>query len=538
MTDRRTFLKHGSLAAVGLVGLPRWMRIMEPTSSNVADRVRDLAQRAIEAARDAGATYAEARLTRQVSEVFNGSALGGHAEEFGVAVRALYNGYWGFAGSPYWNADDVVDQARSAANQAKVYARGRPHTVDWPPIPVASGSWSAPIKYDPFTIPIEEKTDHAESWAQLAREFHPHTNGAMIGMSFVRRECAVATTEGAYFTQTTYVSGGRYVLLYKPWNADGNQENAEADAQGLMHTGAGWELFLEAKIPDQFPALLAQCEAQLREEKSDPKPGDVGRYTIVCDAITMANILVNTIGVGTQLDRALGYEANTGMTSYLGPDPTTFLGDPIAAPLVTVRADRSMPRGLATVQWDAEGVRPEPFTLVDKGTLVDYQTTREQAAWLAPWYQKRGKAIRSNGCANAESGLFTTMQHFPNLTLEPGPRDIDFDALVAATPRGLAIQHGAGEPNFNGGQMLLRHFGCREIVDGKLGRSVAGIVPLFGSTDFWKHVVALGGPSSAVQYPIFGVDKGEPGQATPFSVRTVPAQVANVAFISGARVGK
>jgi TldD protein len=492
----------------------------------------------VDAARGAGATYAEARLTRQVWEQFNGSALGGHREEFGVAVRALYNGYWGFAGSPYWNPDDVVDQARNAASQAKVYARGRPHSVEWAPIPVASGSWSTPIKYDPFTIPIEEKADHAASWAALAREFHPHASGAMLGMSFVRRECAVATSEGAYFTQTTYMSGGRYVFLYKPWKADGNQDDAEVDAEGLMHTGAGWELFLDAKIPDQFPALLARCEAMLREEKSEPKPGDVGRYTIVCDALTMANILVNTIGVGTQLDLALGYEANTGMTSYLGPDPMTFLGTPVASPLVTVRADRSMPRGLATVQWDAEGVRPEPFTLVEHGTLVDYQTTREQASWLAPWYKKRGKAIRSNGCANAESGLFTTMQHLPNLVLEPGPRDIGFETLVASTPRGLAIQHGSGEPNFNGGQMLLRHFGCREIVDGRLGRPVQGIVPLFSSTDFWKHVVALGGPSSAAQYPIFGVNKGEPGQSTPFSVKVVPAQVTNVAFINGARADR
>ena len=46
----------------------------------------------------------------------------------------------------------------------------------------------------------------------------------------------------------------------------------------------------------------------------------------------MAKLVYQTLGVTTELDRALGSEANADGTSYLGPDPLRFLGTPVTAP--------------------------------------------------------------------------------------------------------------------------------------------------------------------------------------------------------------
>ncbi|MEP6754580.1 MAG: hypothetical protein ABJA67_03680, partial [Chthonomonadales bacterium] len=66
------------------------------------------------------------------------------------------------------------------------------------------------------------------------------------------------------------------------------------------------------------------------------KPIDIGRFDVVFDWETMGSFVLNSWGNATQLDRAMGYEANAQGTSYLGPDPTEFLGTSVAAPQITV----------------------------------------------------------------------------------------------------------------------------------------------------------------------------------------------------------
>ena len=528
MTNRREFLRHGAFAVAGLgsLRLPGWLdRVLVADP----DAVHALALRAIDAARAAGATYADARLTRTLHESYISAVPRGETEELGVAVRALFNGYWGFAAGPYWEPDDVVQLARDAVAQAKAYALGTARAVDWTAIPAATGSWSTPVRHDPFTVAIEEKIEFAAAWMTLVNQFDRHTRGDCV-MNFRRQERAVATTDGTYITQTIYATGGGYTMSF---NEPGERQRVvRASARGLEDTGAGWEVFLDAKLEDQLPAMFADTQDQLSGRQT--KPGDIGRYTVVFDAASMASILAYTLGSASQVDRVMGYEANAGGVSYLGTDALAALGTMVASPLVTVTADRTLARGLSTVRWDGEGVPAVPYPLVSDGVLVDYQTTREQAGWLAPWYQKHGRPVASRGCAEAESALYTTMQHMPNLVLQPGRDHASFDDLVAGTTRGIAIIGAGVGMNIDGGQGIISSAKrVREIVNGKLGADLTGIMAIFGSRDLWKHVVAVGGAASAEQVPL-GAGKGEPSQHMAFSVRAVPARVANVAFIYSA----
>ena len=44
--------------------------------------------------------------------------------------------------------------------------------------------------------------------------------------------------------------------------------------------------------------------------------------------------------------------------------------------------DRTQPGSLSRVAWDDEGVPADKWLIVKNGMFNDYQTTREQAAWL------------------------------------------------------------------------------------------------------------------------------------------------------------
>jgi len=351
----------------------------------------------------------------------------------------------------------------------------------------------------------------------------------MIQMEFTREERAVASTDGAYFTQTLHASEGNFRVDVDDTSPNHNGGSA-AFGRGITRAGAGWERLLDAKLREQIPGLIEEADELLVARR---KPVEIGRYDMVCDAATMAYLIDSTLGRATELDRALGYEANAGGTSYLGPDPLSQLGETLGSNHLSVTGDRAQPMGLATVKWDDEGVEPERFPIVSKGVLQDYSTTREQAAWLAPWYQKQGRAVRSHGCASASSALAITQSATPNIAMAPGTDDLDFAELVASVKTGLAVIGGGATADFQsrtgmGGGLT------REIVNGKMGAVVEGAGFPFDSTQIWKALRAVGGARSSELRPAKEV-KGEPEQVLGHSVSAVPGILKDIPVVDARR---
>jgi TldD protein len=188
-----------------------------------------------------------------------------------------------------------------------------------------------------------------------------------------------------------------------------------------------------------------------------------------------------------------------------------------------------MPGGAATVQWDDEGVAPDEYALISEGVLVDYQTTRETASLLAPWYAAQGKPLRSHGCASAPSAHDLTLQHTPNLVLAPSADAKSFDDLIADTPKGIAVLGGTVDVDFQGrtgrGEGMLF-----EINRGKLGARLPYNLFMFETTELWRNLDARGGRASVERVSAPCV-KGEPWQQTSYTVESVPAKVKNVSLI-------
>ena len=507
------------------------------------ERFEALARQGVEAARAAGARYADVRLTRTVQHhfEFNGpAAFCRDVELVGVGVRALVDGYWGFTASPTCDSDEVVRLAREAAAQAKVNAAGPPRTVELGTVPAANGRWITPTRIDPFSVSVDEKADYMAYWEHCANRLGLAIYTMSSYLHFARQERTVATSEGACVSQTLYESGGVILIV------DGVGDLVGVNVQGIDACGKGWELFLDAKIPEQILPMPEQIKAK---RAIPSKPATVGRYTLVCDGAVMGRLVEQTFGIATQLDRALGYEANAGGTSFL-TDPLGMLGTlTVASPLVTVTANRSAPAELATVKWDDEGVTPQDCTLVKDGVLHDFQTTREQAAWLAPYYQKAGRPVRTHGYAGAEDALAITLQQMPNLALEPGTAAVSMEDLIADVKDGILVTEVTELLGMRTDQQARNGYfqgTMRQIRNGRLGAMLHGGAVLFNTLDLWKHVTALGGPATQGVYASTGlydatalyakffalpVCKGQPQQLTSHSARGVAATVTDQSLI-------
>ena len=129
----------------------------------------ELAERAVREALAAGAEYAEARVVRSAAEflrVRDGATVeAGAPTEFGLGVRALVNGAFGFAavpGSPRELGDLTAGVARRAARGARELATTRRRrTVLAPATPHHvggdGGGAHTPVAVDPFAVSLEDK---------------------------------------------------------------------------------------------------------------------------------------------------------------------------------------------------------------------------------------------------------------------------------------------------------------------------------------------------------------------------------------------
>jgi len=550
--SRRQFVHRSALfAAAGLMPRAVWgSRAVVPALTGVstarADRsvLRALALRAVDAARSAGATYADVRVIRSIEQSFShertdvvGCSVS-DSERLGIGVRALVNGCWGFAATPYLEPDDAARAGSVATMIAKTNAAVAPRSLEWAPLPGPTGEWTSPIRIDPFSIPIEERIDFMNAWRQSIVDAPKHgviAVPATSSMQFAREERIMVSSEGMDVVQTIYTTIASFRLEVAPrdWRAREEGKGAQMRARGLGARQAGWELMLDARLRDQVPRLLDDG----RELISSPEqPTQAGRYDVVFDSPTMASLLGYTIGLSTELDRALGDEANASGTSFLGPAPIALLGTQrLGAPSVTVTANRSAPGGVATVKWDDEGVVPETFTLVTNGVLTDYQTTREQASLLAPWYRARGKPVRSNGCASASWAFGVPMSRVPNLALEPSKGTSSFADLVAGTKRGLAIMGADVSTDFQARRGWTDGGRVRLITNGKLGPRLSDAGAIFSTVELWKSITALGGHAS-IEPTTLGYFKGQPGIPSQFTVAAPAACATNISVIDTRRL--
>lgn len=566
MTTRRTFVQASVLGAVALARPARGVRVRRTRSlaglddlprGAVADPdgVRVLAQRALDAAHAAGAPYADVRLTRRLHETFDSTdgAVPDDEEHLAIGVRVLIDGCWGFAARSRWILDEIPQIATEAVRQARANAIASPQRWTPAPRPVVTGHWQPPTAVDPFLIAPEEKIEQLQMLATYIRRhripavtYTTHTiEQAQVSCAVTRTEWTLATSDGSYCTQHRYTADGNMGYKTSSVSLDPKQPQwsigwPTLPWQGL--TGQGWEYCATAPAYAYIDATLEQLYT---EPSLARKPVDIGKYDVVCSARLVAEIVGRMFGPPLELDRVLGLEANAGGTSYV-TDPLASLGTlSLGSPLLTVTGNRADVGGLATAQWDDDGVVPPTTSLVTRGVLTDYLTTRQSAAWLAPWYEKQGKPLHSTGCATADSALSIPLAHPPNLAVQANSEDVSFTDLIRDTKQGIALLWGTWgtvDMDFQGrmgivdahnrfaDSAVVSSVAAREIVNGQLGQAVDNVGMFLDTTRFWKNLVHVGGNGERQSVALQST-KGEPEQSVAYSVSAVPVKVTDATIV-------
>ena len=354
-------------------------------------------------------------------------------------------------------------------------------------------TWVSKYEIDPFSVSDSEKKDRlaALSSKLLAAK---GVNHASAHTMFVKEQKHYADSHGTSTTQ-------QRVRMQTQIDAISVGTHGFESMRTLAQpAGFGWE-WMRNDVYD-WDSEIEKLPALLAEKVAAPSVTP-GRYDLLIDPTNLWLTIHESIGHATELDRAIGYEANYAGTSFATVDKLGTLK--YGSPLMNVTGDRFTDHGLSTVGYDDEGVAGQEWDLIKDGVLVGYQLDRRIAAHV--------NRDRSNGCAFADSPAHVPIQRMPNVSLKPNPAGPDLQAMIESIEDGIYI---LGDKSWSidmqryNFQFTGQQF--HRIKNGKLAGQLKDVAYQATTTDFWGSMKVVGGPSTYVLGGAFNCGKGQPGQ--------------------------
>lgn len=521
--NRREFVQ-GAAATGALAWLPSCRTTLgRGPSANAGTpdpRLRPLTDAALGAARDAGASYADIRIAdaqRQwISTREQRVSRINDIDTRGFGVRVIVDGTWGFAASSNVSQEEIVRVARGAVAMARANAPLQKEPVVLAPISGHTAVWDTPIQKDPFAVPLQDKVERLLSVNAEALK-HKGVSFCSTWMALVREHKLFASTEGSNIEQTLFrVFPGFKVTSVDPKGVGFHTRSSFASPQG-----AGYEYI------ENYPWLADVREAAEDAFAKHSAPSvEPGKRDLILHPSNLWLTIHESIGHPTELDRALGMEANLAGTSFLTTDK---LGSyRIGSDIVSLTAERTQKGGLATCGFDDDGAPTTEWPVVQRGIFVDYQTTRDQAHWIG---RPKGHA-----CSYAQSWRDVPLQRMPNINLMPSDEPVSLEDLISGTEDGVLVK-GRGSYSIDQQRYNFQFSGqtFHEIKSGKVRGPLKDVAYQARTPEFWQACDAVGGPGSYALNGSFFDGKGEPMQSNAVSHGCPPARFVQINILNTSR---
>jgi len=517
MMQRRDFMKAGAAVAGGFALNGRMLAarsLFGPSVSRsratIDPVLRELLLEAIDAATAAGASYADARtelvLRQSIRTREDHVAGAGESASEGVGVRAFVDGSWGFAATPEMTLEAVVRAARTATAVAQANAAVQRAPMTLAPVEsYGDVAWTAPHEIDPFSVSVEEKADLLLRLNQVALK-RSGVRFVSSGVSCYRTDKTLATSTGTVAAQR-FMRVGPYMTITA---VASDRSRFQSRGSVVEPSGYGYEYVLENMTPESVEVWADEAVGMLQADTVE-----AGDWDLVLHPTHLWLTIHESIGHPTELDRALGYEANYAGTSFLAPPSEVLNSFRYGPEFMNIEAERITAGGMASIGYDDEGVKAESWPLVQDGIFVDYQTTRGQASWISEYTGNE----RSHGCSYASGWDDIQFQRMPNINLEPNAHDdLSEEDVLAAVDRGIYVEgrnsYSIDQQRYNfqfSGQVAW------EVKGGKKTRMLRDVAYQARTPDFWNSMAVIGGPQTYYVGGSLNDGKGQPGQSNAVS---------------------
>jgi TldD protein len=501
---------------------------------------KQLADVALNAAKSLGATYADVRIGRYLNQSISTreKRVQGiqSSESFGVGIRVIANGTWGFASTNQVTTEGISKATAQAVAIAKANSKFQKEPVKLAPVPgYGEVVWNTPIQKNPFEVPVSEKVD-----LLLNANSEAMKNGANFvnsNLFQVNEQKYFASSDGSYIDQDIHRIWPTFTVSVID-RASGQFKSRDALSAPM---GMGYEYMIpksEDKLQTPFGMMLyrnsydivedAIAAAKQAKEKMTAKSVEPGKYDMVLEPNHLGLTIHESVGHPLELDRILGYEANYAGTSFATLDKLKSGTFNYGSKVVNIFADKQQPNSLGAVGYDDEGVKSKRWDLIKDGIFVNVQAIRDQAHMIG---QKE-----SHGCCYSQSWSDVQFQRMPNVSLAPGKEPYSLVQMIKDVEKGIYI---AGRGSYSIDQQRYNfQFGGTvfyEIKNGEIVGMLNDVAYQSNTQEFWNSCVKI---CDEKDYRLFGSffdGKGQPSQVSAVSHGSSTSRFNGVNVINTAR---
>jgi len=499
---------------------------------------KQLADVGLNTAKSKGATYADVRIGRYLNQFIvtreNRVQNVANTESFGVGIRVIANGSWGFACSNIVTKEGVAKTAERAVAVAKANAKIINEPVQLAPQQgYGEVSWKTPIEKNAFAVPVKDKVDLLLKVNSIAMQGGANFVNSILFA--VNEQKYFASTDGSYIDQDIHRIYPNFVVT-KIDQASGKFQTRRSLSSPV---GMGYEYLTptnESKIQgvvtrykNRYDILedVKNATADVAQ-KIAAKTVEPGKYDLVLDPSHLWLTIHESVAHPTELDRVLGYEANYAGTSFLTLDKWQSKNFHFGSDLVNIVADKLQPGSLGAVGYDDEGVKCKEWDIIKSGVLVNYQAIRDQAHILG--------LKESQGCCYSQSWADVQFQRMPNISLKPGKEKLSVDDMIKNVEKGIYI---IGDGSFSIDQQRYNfQFGGQtfyEIKNGKIEGMLKDVAYQANTQEFWNSCTAIADESDYRLGGAFNDGKGQPAQSNAVSHGSSTTRFNGVNVINTAR---
>ncbi|MCY3412444.1 MAG: TldD/PmbA family protein [Candidatus Heimdallarchaeota archaeon] len=332
----------------------------------------------------------------------------------GTAIRALYNGAWGFASVASHENAEVKEALKTAIKMAKFTSTKikRKAIIDNDVAFEGKNEFKPDI--NPNDLSLDEKVELTRNAEKLLRLHDDRIIDSSVRYTEKVQHERIVNTNGTILMTNDL---GKFSLSSTATARSGDIIQEVWDS---TTTNAGLKKILDLNLEEQMTDLGARAIKLL-----DSVPSPSGRLNVVLDPSI----------VGVYIHEAFGHAAEgddivAGRSVLAGK-----IGKELAHPKVSVYDDPSIEGLFGSYKYDSEGTPTRKRVIIEDGILEGYLHDLSSAAML-------GEGHSPNAAGRAADFRHMSMPRMGNTYIGNG--EMTFDELLEVAKDGVYLQHSMG----------------------------------------------------------------------------------------------
>ena len=437
-----------------------------------------------------GALYLDIRLEKHQRESIvaeDGEAKeASNSVEYGVGVRALAGGSWGFAASKLQKGMEnrvitlVVEDAVKLARAIKDSSQ----KIELAKVNVVRDKITNNVKIKPEQISLEENLSVCLESSGKMLKYSPLVKKAFSSIHSSTIDKVFSSSEGAFIQQNlTIVYGSLYAQAIR-----GSVSEYYSHLTGGL---GGFEQLKEYDLVEHADEIAKKAVTLVN---ANPAPTE--KLPVVLDPEFVCLLCHEILGHPSEADRIIGKEAAwAGRSWWQGQ-----LGKKLFSENLTVVSDATLEGYLGSFKYDDEGVPTKRVTHVEKGIIRSYLHSRETAKIFN---------VDANGAVRASSYLYAPLIRMTNTYVERG--DWTFQEIIEDIKEGIYLK-GEKIPSIDSRRYNFQ-ISAKEaymICNGEITEPLRSPTLTGTSPEFLSSIDAVG--EDLQIFPIPNCGKGDPMQ--------------------------